>query len=74
PALMHNYGMSEEQVAFFTAHDEIGATVTPIDSLLLARYHSPEDRQLITRAVRLSHEFELLFYDTVMAATPPEKC
>jgi pyrroloquinoline-quinone synthase len=73
PALMGNYGMSAEQVAFFTAHDEIGVSVTPIDTLLLARYDTPEDRQRITRAVRLSHEFELLFYDTVMAATPSEK-
>jgi pyrroloquinoline-quinone synthase len=73
PALIHQYGMSAEQVAFFTAHDEIGAKVTPIDSFLLARYNSPEDRQRITRAVRLSHEFELLFYDTVMAATPSQK-
>ncbi len=69
PALISNYGMSEDQVAFFTAHDEIGAKVTPIDTLLLARYDTPEDRQRITRAVRLSHEFELFFYDTIMAAT-----
>jgi len=71
-ALMYHYGMSAEQVAFFTAHEEIGQRVTPIDVLLLARYDAPEDRRRITRAVRLSHEFELLFYDTVMAATRPE--
>lgn len=73
PALVHHYGMSAQQVAFFTAHDEIGAKVTPIDDILLARYDTPEDRQRITRAVRLSHEFELLFYDTVMAATLSQK-
>jgi pyrroloquinoline-quinone synthase len=73
PALRDKYGMSEEQIAFFTAHDEIGAKVTPIDEILLARYNTPEDHQRITRAVRLSHEFELLFYDTVMAATPSEE-
>ena len=73
PALMGNYGMIAEQVAFFKAHDEIGVSVTPIDTLLLARYDTPEDRQRITRAVRLSHEFEMLFYDTVMAVTPSEK-
>lgn len=66
PALMRNYGLSQEDVAFFTAHDEIGACVTPIDEILLAHYDSPQDRRLITRAVRLSHEFELLFYDTIM--------
>ena len=61
--------MSEEQVAFFTVHEEIGQKVTPIDALLLARFDTPEDRQRITRAMRLSHEFELLFYQTVLAAT-----
>ena len=72
PALMRNYAMSSEEVAFFTAHEEIGEQVTPIDALLLARYDTAEDRQRITRAVRLSHEFELLFYDTVMAAPRSE--
>jgi hypothetical protein len=28
-----------------------------------------EDRQRITRAVRLSYEFELLFYETDMATS-----
>nr|MBA2283996.1 iron-containing redox enzyme family protein [Ktedonobacteraceae bacterium] len=70
PMLVRHYGMSAEQVAFFTAHEEIGQHVTPVDALLLARYDTPEDRRRITRAVRLSHEFELLFYDTVIAARP----
>ena len=68
PALMRNYAMSPEQVAFFTSHEEIGEQVTPIDAHVLARYDTAEERQRITRAVRLSHEFELLFYETVMAA------
>jgi len=68
PALMRNYGLSAEQVAFFTAHDAIGAQVTPIDDALLTHYDTPAERQLMTRAVRLSHEFELMFYDTIMAA------
>ena len=72
PALMRHYAMSAGQVAFFTAHEEIGEQVTPIDALLLARYDTAEDRQRITRAVRLSHEFELLFYETVMAAPRSE--
>ena len=72
PALMRNYAMSSEQVAFFTAHEEIGEQVTPIDTLVLARYDTAEERQRITRAVRLSHEFELLFYETVMAAPRSE--
>ena len=68
PALVRNYGLSAEQVEFFTAHEEIGTHVTPVDQMLLARYGSLADRQLITRAVRLSHEYELMFYDTVFTA------
>lgn len=66
PALQREYGLSAEQVEFFTAHDTLGEHVRPVDEDLLARYSSPTDRQLITRAVRLSHEFELLFYDTIV--------
>ncbi len=66
PALMRNYGLNAEQVEFFTAHEEIGTCVAPVDDMLLARYNTPADRGLITRAVRLSHEFEVMFYDTVM--------
>ncbi len=68
PALMRNYGLSAEQVAFFTAHKDIGTRVAPVDDILLSRYNTPADRDLITRAVRLSHGFELMFYDTVMTA------
>ena len=68
PALMRNYSLNAEQVEFFTAHDQIGARVAPVDDILLARYNTPTDRRLITRAVHLSHEFELMFYDTVMTA------
>ncbi|HJT54983.1 MAG TPA: iron-containing redox enzyme family protein [Ktedonobacteraceae bacterium] len=69
PALMRNYGLTAEQVEFFTAHEEIGTHVTPVDQMLLARYDTLADRQLITRAVRLSHEYELMFYDTVLTAS-----
>ncbi|SRR6266700_2604134 len=68
PALIRHYGLSEEQVEFFTAHDVIGERVGPVDEALLQRYSSSDERQRITRAVRLSHEFELLFYDTIMTA------
>lgn len=66
PALMRNYGLSAKQVEFFTIHDEIGVRINPIDTLMMARYTSKNERRLITRAVRLSHEFELMFYDTIM--------
>jgi len=49
PALMRHYGMSAEQVAFFTTHEEIGEKVSSIDTLLLARYQTAEDRLRITR-------------------------
>jgi thiaminase len=67
PALMHNYGLNAAEVQFFTAHEQLGERVTPVDEVLLTRYQSPTERHLITRAVRLSHEFELLFYDTILA-------
>jgi thiaminase/transcriptional activator TenA len=66
PALARNYSLNPDEVAFFTMHEAIGERITPLDEALLARYQSLPDRRLITRAVRLSHEFELLFYDTVM--------
>lgn len=68
PALQLHYGLSSEEVTFFTAHEQIGEHVTPVDEALLTRYQSETARRQITRAVRLSHEFELLFYDTVMAS------
>jgi thiaminase/transcriptional activator TenA len=68
PALLRNYGLSEKQVEFFTAHDVIGERVVSVDESLLQRYTSLDERQHITHAVRLSHEFELLFYDTIMVA------
>jgi thiaminase/transcriptional activator TenA len=69
PALQRHYGLSAEEVLFFTVHEQIGEHVTPVDDALLARYQSDAERRQITRAVRLSHEFELLFYDTVMSGS-----
>lgn len=68
PALIRHYGLSEEQVEFFTVHDVIGERIGPVDEMLLRHYGELDERQRITRAVRLSHEFELLFYDTIMTA------
>ncbi|GHO73355.1 hypothetical protein KSD_11260 [Ktedonobacter sp. SOSP1-85] len=68
PALMRHYNLTAEQVEFFSAHDAIGEQVTPVDETLLARYNSPEDQQRITRAIRLSHEYEIMFYDTILTA------
>ena len=66
PALRHNYRLSEEDVAFFTAHDEIGKRVLPVDNTLLSRFNTTKERSLIVRAIRLSHEYELLFYETIL--------
>lgn len=68
PALMRHYNLTAEQVEFFSAHDAIGEQVTPVDETLLARYNSPEDQQHIARAIRLSHEYEIMFYDTILTA------
>lgn len=66
PALMRNYSLTAEQVAFFTAHEQIAEYVQPLDERVLQRYEQPEQRRRITRAIRLSHEFEALFYDTIV--------
>lgn len=71
PTLMQHYGLTEDQIAFFSVHDVIGEHVTPIDTALLTRYDTPKDQSRIIRAVRLSHEYELLFYDTVLTAPLP---
>lgn len=67
PTLMRNYNLTASQVEFFSAHDQLGEKINPVDVKLLARYNSPDNRKLITRAVRLSHEFEIMFYDTVFS-------
>jgi len=66
PALQHHYDLRAEEVAFFTVHEQIGEHVAPVDNALLTRYQSDTDRLQITRAVRLSHEFELMFYNTIL--------
>lgn len=67
PALMQHYHLSKEQIEFFSAHDQIGQEVTPVDDALLTRYGTSEQQHSIRRAIKLSHEFELLFYDTVLS-------
>ncbi len=65
---MQHYRLSQAQIEFFSAYNEIGERVGPVDEALLARYNTPDERRRIIRAVRLSHEFELMFYDTVLSA------
>lgn len=67
PALMRNYQLTEEQVAFFSAHKEIATQVQPVDEHILQRYNQPEQRRRITRTIRLSYEFEAMFYDAIVA-------
>jgi thiaminase/transcriptional activator TenA len=66
PAFSKHYGLTTPQIAFFSGHKEIEAHVAPIDQKLLQRYTDVEERSRITQAIRLSHEFELLFYDTIL--------
>jgi thiaminase/transcriptional activator TenA len=73
PALQHHYQLTAQQVEFFSLHKEIAEHVEPIDQILLRKYADEEERRRITRAVRLSHEFEVLFYDTILN-TPLKNC
>jgi Putative transcription activator len=66
PSLIKHYGLTEEQVFFFSWQKGLEEHVTPIDQQLLQRYNDPADRIKITRAVRLSYEYELMFYDTIL--------
>jgi pyrroloquinoline-quinone synthase len=66
PALMQRYGLSAAQVEFFTAHDVIGERVEPVDRLLNERATTAHDQAMIARAVRLSHEYEIMFYDAIL--------
>ena len=67
PALVKNYGLTPAQVEFFTFHDEIEKVAAPVDQSLFETYTSEEDRLKIARATRLSNEFELMFYDTIIS-------
>ncbi len=70
PALIQHYGLTQQQVAFFSVHDTLAEHVNPVDNALLTRINTLEERRHITRAVRLSHEFELMFYDTILTVQP----
>ena len=66
PALMQHYHLTAQQVAFFTAHEAIGEQVDALDDYFRAHAPSAEAIQRIDRTVHLSHEFELMFYDTIL--------
>ena len=66
PALQQHYHLTAQQVAFFSAHEAIGEQVDALDAYVRTRTLSGPERERIDRTVHLSHEFELLFYDTIM--------
>ena len=67
--LIQQYGLTAEDVEFFTAHDVLGGKIAPIEDEILLRYATiDESKKLVSRAIKLSHEYELLFYDTVLKA------
>ncbi|GER90010.1 hypothetical protein KDW_41720 [Dictyobacter vulcani] len=68
PALIKHYGLTEEQIEFFWGHKDLAEKVAPIDQQLLQRSSDPTERLKIMRAIRLSHEYELMFYDTILSA------
>ncbi|GCE31273.1 hypothetical protein KDA_67570 [Dictyobacter alpinus] len=68
PALIKHYNLTEAQIEFFWGHKALEEKVAPIDQQLLQRSSDPTERRNITRAIRLSHEYELMFYDTILSA------
>lgn len=69
PALRDNYGLTDEQVAFFPLHDRLKEGVEVGEAALLRQLcRSDADRQRVTEAFKLTYECERQFYDTVYAA------
>ncbi|WP_288479972.1 hypothetical protein [uncultured Deinococcus sp.] len=73
PALVREYGLTPEQVAFFPLHDGLKAGVDGGEAALLRELAlTPQARETVTRTVRRTYACEKLFYDTVYAVTGPE--
>jgi thiaminase len=64
--LMEKYGFNETQVGFFTAHDKGEEKVHPMSEYIEKTYTTKEEQKKIAEAVHLSHEHEMLFYNTVL--------
>lgn len=70
PALVREYGLSPEQVAFFPLHDGLKAGVDGGEAALLRELATtPQAREVVTRTVKRTYACERLFYDTVYAAS-----
>ncbi|MBE3567743.1 MAG: iron-containing redox enzyme family protein [Thermogemmatispora sp.] len=68
PALMRHYNLEASQVAFFSAHLAISERLTPLERWLSERHFEPAERQRLTQVIRLSHQYEIQFYDAVLQA------
>lgn len=64
--LIEKYGLTSDQVAFFTAHEGNMERMQPLEKYIIERSQTDEAKKGIDNIVRLSHEFEILFYDTIM--------
>lgn len=69
PALQRHYGLSDQQVAFFSLHDGLEEGVNVGEADLLRRLaRTPETQALVRRVAAQTYAAEELFYDTVYAA------
>jgi pyrroloquinoline-quinone synthase len=71
PALQRQFGLSSDEVAFFTLHDALKDPVDHLEALLARLATTAEARALVKRAAHRSFGFEKLFYDTIYAVGHP---
>jgi len=64
--LMKQYGLNEKQVGFFTVHEQVEEKIKPMTEYIEKTFTTKEEKKKIAQAVHLSHEHELLFFDTIL--------
>ncbi|WP_376796830.1 iron-containing redox enzyme family protein [Thermogemmatispora sp.] len=70
PALMRHYGLDASQVAFFSAHLAISERLPPLERWLSEQTFEAAQSRRLARVIRLSHEYEIQFYDAILQAPP----
>lgn len=66
PALKKYYNLNEKQAAFFAVHENVLERIKPVDEYIEAQVDSNKEKKKIDLAVRLSYEYEKMFYDTIL--------
>lgn len=67
--LMRHYKLSEKQAGFFSGHKFSEGNVDPVSEYIEKNLKTGEEKKKVDHAVMLSHEFEKMFYDTVLASS-----